>query len=416
MQSTTFQPIQQSQRTAIIDILRGWALLGVVLMNYADAYYLGLDFKVFKPDTASGIIMGFANIVFAAKSWTMLSFLFGYGFAVLMQNISSKGMNPYKFFTRRMFWLFVLAIINSAFFFGDILKDYAIMGMLLLLFYRCSAKTAFYICISLLVIIPGVSAFVASLKMPGGMELLAPHFPLFQSHNPFKVLWFGLIGTYKYEILSPGYLITVHVVMFACFLLGLAAQKANFFSQLVENKKYIKRIFWSSLVFALIMFGLFITTQRFKWTWMNYYQPRYLFILSSMIFIGSAICWLYVAGKLKALFRSMQVIGKMTLTNYITQNILAVLLFSGFGLGLSFTHRIHFGFYMLFALVIYVAQIYFSKWWLSKYHYGPIEWVWRQLSYGKRLPIRKAAMVEDPLLAEPSGEEVKPFSALTPGS
>jgi hypothetical protein len=72
---------------------------------------------------------------------------------------------------------------------------------------------------------------------------------------------------------------------------------------------------------------------------------------------------------------------------------------------------------MLFALVIYVAQIYFSKWWLSKYRYGPIEWVWRQLSYGKRLPIRKAAMVEDPLLAEPSGEEVKPFnSALTPGS
>jgi len=124
-----------------------------------------------------------------------------------------------------------------------------------------------------------------------------------------------------------------------------------------------------------------------------------------------------VAGKLKALFRSMQVIGKMTLTNYITQNILAVLLFSGFGLGLSFTHRIHFGFYMLFALVIYVAQIYFSKWWLSKYPYGPIEWVWRQLSYGKRLPIRKAAIVEDPLLAEPSGEELKPFnSALTPGS
>ncbi len=122
MQSTTFQPIQQSQRTAIIDILRGWALLGVVLMNYADAYYLGLDFKVFKPGTATGIIMGFANIVFAAKSWTMLSFLFGYGFAVLMQNISGKGMNPYKFFTRRMFWLFVLAIINSAFFFGDILK------------------------------------------------------------------------------------------------------------------------------------------------------------------------------------------------------------------------------------------------------------------------------------------------------
>lgn len=381
-------------------------------MNYADAYYLGLDFKTFKPDTATSIIMGFGNIVFAAKSWTMLSFLFGYGFAVLMQNISNKGMNPYKFFTRRMFWLFVLAIINSAFFFGDILKDYAVMGMILLLFYRCSAKTAFYICIGLLLVIPGVAAFVASLKMPGGMELIAPHFPLFQSHNPFKVLWFVLIGTYKYEILSPGYLITVHFVMLACFLLRLAAQRADFFNRLAEHKKYIKRIFWLSLVFTLVMVGLFFTTQHFKWNWMKYYQPGYLFILSSMIFIGSAICWLYVAGKLKAFFRSMQVIGKMTLTNYITQNILAVLLFSGFGFGLTFAHRIHFGFYLLFAFVIYVAQIYFSKWWLSKYHYGPIEWVWRQLSYGKRLPIKKGAIIEEPLLAEPATEEQKPFTPI----
>ena len=112
MQPTSLQPVQQTQRTAIIDILRGWALLGVVLMNYADYFYMGIDFKTFKPDLLTKILMGICNIIFSAKSWTMLSFLFGYGFSVLMQNVEAKGINPALFFSRRMFWLFVLAIIN----------------------------------------------------------------------------------------------------------------------------------------------------------------------------------------------------------------------------------------------------------------------------------------------------------------
>ena len=140
MQPTAI-PIQQNQRTAIVDILRGWALLGVVLMNYIDYFYIGLD-EAYKPDQLSGVLQAIGGILFAAKSWTMLSLLFGYGFAVLMQNIAAKGMQPAVFFTRRMFWLLVLGIINSMLFFGDILKDYALLGLVLLLLHRLSAKAA----------------------------------------------------------------------------------------------------------------------------------------------------------------------------------------------------------------------------------------------------------------------------------
>ena len=80
MQSATLIPIQQKQRIAIIDILRGWALLGVVLMNYVDYYYIGLDTN-FKMDGFGKFLQIFFSIIFAAKSWTLLSFLFGYGFA-----------------------------------------------------------------------------------------------------------------------------------------------------------------------------------------------------------------------------------------------------------------------------------------------------------------------------------------------
>lgn len=389
MQPSTSLPVQQNQRTAIIDILRGWALLGVALMNYADHYYLGLNFKTFKPDIGTSILMGFGNVVFAAKSWTMLSFLFGYGFAVLMNNVFNRGINGYAFFSRRMFWLFVLAIINSAFFFGDILKDYAVMGMLLLLFYRFSARVTLFVSIGLLLILPAVSAYVQGLNAVDGMTRLISDLPLYQSHNIFKVWLFGLIGTYKFEILAPNYLITVHVAMLACFMLGLTAQKIDFFNRLSENKKYVKRTFWSTLAFALLMVGYFIASQKLKWTVNKYYNPGFLFIISSMLFFVSSICWLYVAGKLKRFFRAMQTIGKMTLTNYIMQNILAVILFSGFGFGLIMNNRLHFGFYLGSAFIIYVAQVYFSYWWLSTYNYGPVEWIWRQLSYAKRLPIKK---------------------------
>jgi uncharacterized protein len=167
------------------------------------------------------------------------------------------------------------------------------------------------------------------------MDLLKPYFYLFESSNPLNVLWFGLYGTYLYEVLNPNYLITVHVIMLSCFFFGMAAQKSGFLARIHENKKYVKRIFWISLAVVLTMIALFIVTEKLKWSWTKYYNPFYFIILATMLFIASAICWLFIGGKLKAFFRSMQVIGKMTLTNYITQNMIALLLFSGIGLSLS---------------------------------------------------------------------------------
>ena len=114
MDNALNQPIQTNQRTLIVDILRGWALFGVVLMNYFDFFTLGRNWETFKPDTLTNILMYSCSIIFAAKSWTLLSLLFGYGFAVLMNNVKEKGHNVYLFFTGRMFWLLVLAFIISS--------------------------------------------------------------------------------------------------------------------------------------------------------------------------------------------------------------------------------------------------------------------------------------------------------------
>ncbi len=382
-------PIQSNQRIAIVDILRGWALLGVVLINYVDYYNLGIDFKTFQPDHSTSFFIGITNVLFSAKSWTLLSLLFGYGFAMLMQNIAQKGINPGIFFTKRMFWLLIIALINSAFYWGDILKDYAIMGMILLLFYRCKARVTFYISICLLLLVPAVAAYDHSLNPPSGLTLVNNYSYLLKSHNLFEVLWFGLVGTYQFEMRSLNYLLIVHLVMLSCFLLGFSAQKIQFFDHLFGNKKYIKRIFWYSLSSILAIAAIVVVSFRLKLTWLQYYFPFYWVIIASMLFIASAICWLYVSNKLTGFFKSLQVIGRMTLTNYIIQNIIALLLFSGFGFGLSLTNRMHIGYYLLIAALIFIAQIFFSKWWLARFYYGPIEWIWRQLSYGNKIELRR---------------------------
>jgi uncharacterized protein len=176
--------------------------------------------------------------------------------------------------------------------------------------------------------------------------------------------------------------------------LGLAAQKINFFGRLAENNKYIKRTFWVSLGLSLVLWVPF-GFPRAPWLkeMFKYFNTEIWLFLSTMIFIASAICWLYLAGKLKRFFAALQIYGRMTLTNYVVQNILGLLLFSGFGLGLVMGH-LSYGVFMLVALAIYVAQIYFSKWWLSRYYYGPLEWLWRQLSYGKKLALRRVRDLE----------------------
>ncbi len=338
--------------------------------------------------------MGVHQVIFAAKSWTMLSVLFGYGFAVVINNIAAKGKSPVAFFSRRMFWLFVIAFINSAFWFGDILKDYAILGLVLLFFYKSSAKTALWFGAFLLFILPFVVALVSYALPYKYQDAVNAHYlPQLYSHNWLDMFAAQLKGTYYLEIISPPYAINVHIMMFACMLFGFAAQKMNIFNRLPELKKQLKTTFWVSLALAFLINIAIGMMFKFKLPVLTYFKPFYWGIFFTMTMILTGICWLYVDGKLKVFFNGMQYMGKMTLTNYMTQNILAVFIFLNVGIGIFNT--LPFWFYFVIAVVVFIIQIFISKLWLTHYNYGPVEWIWRQLSYAKQLPIKKAKVKDN---------------------
>jgi uncharacterized protein len=386
--TNSYHPVEQSKRTAIVDILRGWAILGVAIGNYSDFLHIGVEHKI-NNSIISDILFYFNRYFFAAKSWTLLTLLFGYGFAILLNNVAAKGKNPVTFFAWRMILLFILAFINSSFWLGDILKDYAFLGLVMLLFYKSSAKTLSIICAILVLTIPFVMAFVSGYTVEHPEITTNPEYlKLYHSGNWLDFFRFNLLASFYEQIIIPGYAITAHIVMFACMLFGFLLQKLDFFNRLNEQKKVLKNILWISLIVAVIIgVGLNLIIFYKKVAVFKIFHPLYWLVLSTMIFIATGISLLYSNGKLKTIFSYFSAGGKMTLTNYITQNILAAFIFSGIGLGIADT--MPYWFYFSLAVFVFILQLFISKWWLSRYNYGPIEWLWRSASYRQWFPFKK---------------------------
>jgi uncharacterized protein len=385
-ENNSLEPVHASSRVAIIDILRGWALLGVVIINYTVFLGLSKNPGAYHNDVTAKAVHAFLNLVFVSKSWTLLSFLFGYGFAVLIRNLQNKALNPVPFFLRRMWWLFVLALINSALFFGDILKDYALMGIILLFFNKLSGKATLVIAVLLLAIVPVANAVVS--RIFPASDHMASLLPMLRSSNIIDVVTFHLKATYYQEVIQPNYAITIHLMMFACGLFGFSAFKFDLFSRIQKKPGLLKSIFWYSLAAKVALTIAVYLLNKIKLDVIHYYNPQYLGVAATVICIVSGIYWLFLWGKADRIMKYLEAIGRMTLTNYIVQNIVSLLIFSGAGFAVLNAH--HPAFYVGIALLVYVVQALFSRWWLSRYQFGPIEWIWRQLCYQKHLPLRKS--------------------------
>ncbi len=390
MINQNIKPIEQNQRIAIIDILRGWALIGVVLVNYFLFFYFGKDITIPKEDYPSHIGRLLTDIVFTNKSRIMLNVLFGFGFATLSENITLKESNSKILFLRRMLLLLGIGLLNTCFYYGDFLKDYAIVGIMLLPFYKASARTSLFISILLFLIYPFSCDYLPRLF---ATNIKATSISLYESANIFNVFLYGFKKGTK-ELFEVGRLLGINLFVLACFLFGQFLYKIDFFTKVLSNKISAKKLFWKCLITTiLIAISSQAITHIFKIDILKHYNIEFWLEFGLMCVLLTSICWLNKKDKLKNFFNSLQSVGKMTLTNYIMQNIIGILMFSGFGLGLL--HRLPFYGYILIAISIYILQVYFSKWWLTKYNYGPVEWIWRQLTYMKRLPIKRQLLNAD---------------------
>jgi uncharacterized protein len=355
--------------------------LGVVLVNFAIFYYFDRIQRVPADDWLSQIAKMPVQVIFQGKGWPALALLFGYGFAAWIDKTRSRGLDPVPGFLRRMLFLLLIGLVNCALYYGDVLKDYAIIGFVVLMFHRVSARAALASGAGCLLIFPALVSLTHRLGIES--PVASPDIMLYRSNDVLQVLRFGLQSGLSIS-LSPTKYADWNLVMLGCAFIGVYIQRIGLLEHLPENLRTIRRIFWGSLAFAVVTAVARAGASNFGMNPDEYYDIHFWPMLGQMAFFMSGICWLYAKGHFRKCFGALQSVGRMTLTNYFVQNLVALLVFSGAGLGLLY--RMPYSWHVGIAAALFVAQIGFSKFWLARYRLGPIEWVWRKLSHTSPIP------------------------------
>ncbi len=396
-------------RIHVVDALRGFSLAGIVLVHMVENYIGGpapaQAMEAANQGILDQIVNGFVFLFIRGKFFALFSFLFGLSFFIQMDKAAQKGEQ----FAGRLFWRLVLLLgigyVHHLFYRGDILTIYAILGMVLIPFYKIDVK---WLAVFVSLIFLGVFRYII--------------FGIFGSDNLFSDMTFdpeseGVIN--YFNILKNGSILEVfrsnategHLMKldfqlgtfsrgyltFGFFLLGLIAGRTQFFLRFREWKKKIRNgLISSSILFIVFTIGMgFMFMQAsggepaFKfdnWLFMVALTLMDLSNIFMTFFIIFAFLLIYLKVKGERFLSRFAPYGKLALTNYVAQSVVGTFILYGWGLGyLGELRNMH---TFLLAVVIIAVQMLISTWWLRNFKYGPLEWLWRSLTYFKVFPMK----------------------------
>ena len=382
-------PPQGNNREVIVDIVRGFALIGVLMANFAAYVYQQAPSSVLNSISSSfdQSLINFDAIFFEWKFFTLFSILFGYSFGLLLDSALRNKLNPNAIFMRRMSLLFVVGCIHSLFWFGDVLHLYAICGMILLLFRKKSDRFILYASILCMFVLPVLIKY-AFRHQPetftdADLQQLYDHLKMDSLSELFR---FNIDFYYRMFIL-PGEDIRELTQVFGRFLFGYYLLRIQFFHRIQTNRSLFWKISFTSF---LIMIAYFLL----RWSQMNeaIYLNRFLIvpllsigILSTTTFYVMLLTKAYQKLGMNWFFAALKNLGRMTLTNYLLISIFLITWL--YGIGRNQLGHVGLSTIWSYALLWLGFEITFSSLWLKRFRYGPAEWILRQFTYWKRLPL-----------------------------
>lgn len=379
------QPMSLRERVHFLDIVRGFAMLGIIIVNYFLIVDSVKGFELASDDVLHNLVSWFAE----GKFVTLFSFLFGVGFMIFMDRAAQRGESPNKLFARRLSILLGFGVLHITFVWvGDILAFYAVTGFLLLAFYKRTPKTMLRWIIALIVI-QFLTPFFTMLY--NVMNTATPEMPNFaefalSSHNS-GLTYLESIGD-RWSDMGTMVASSFPMVysMFLMFLLGTYFVKKGFFKDMEAKKPVWKRIWIISTIAFLITqssmsLGMLIPFDHMLWMEISSVLGQNGGLTGSMFYMSTlAMLFLYVP-KLRGALMIFTKVGRMSLTCYLLHSIIGTILFLGYGFGLA-DHIQSAGTFMI-GLAVYAVLIIFSTLWLKRFKYGPMEFIWRKLTYGK---------------------------------
>ncbi len=384
----TFRINQGTSRIAAIDALRGFALLGILVVNIAflaSGYRMaGLAEPGFDGAADWAVRWGVTLLV-ENKFYLLFSFLFGYSLTLQIGSAAGRGLAFTPMFLRRLAGLFLIGAAHAVLLFpGDILTTYAVVGVALLLLRRIRIRTAL-----------ALSAALTGLLALGFLALawLAAHgvdLPGVAEHPPAQASEVDrslsgsaaqIVGEHLRElsvIVVRRVLFQAPAVLAAC-LLGLAAGRAGLLAGSGPRTATLRRVQW--IGFPVGLAGALVAAMSVWDGPVHRFAGEAATLLTAPLLAAAyGATLLRLLPLLPRLGRALAWAGRMALTNYLAQSLVCSLIFTGYGLAL--VDRVGPPLQVAIAAAVFAAQVVVSRRWLRAHRYGPAEWLLRRLTYG----------------------------------
>lgn len=386
-------PLPAGERLRQLDGLRGMALLGILLVNIL--YWSGWILMSKAQQVAhSGervreVQLFLDHLLLDGKFYTLFSLLFGIGCAMQLHRLQAAGHDGVRVYLRRMLVLLVIGLLHSLLIWdGDILTLYALLGMLLPWFARKPDRALLAWAVVLVWVLPlaGQALFDALGWNPGG-AVIAGSLDLFakmggdpepdaavgllQSAGWREQLAWSSTGTlYSWGLRIETWRISK---VLGIMLLGLWAGRRIVQSGLLAETRLLRRILWFGLLLGIpasVLYASLPDAGQSHWSSMVGTVPLALAYAAAFL-----LAWPHAQGVLGVFVAP----GRMPLTNYLLQSVVNGLVFFGVGLGLI--GQLSMPVFYAYAVALFALQCICSRWWLARHAQGPVEAVWRGLTY-----------------------------------
>ena len=389
-------PTTERERHMILDVLRGLALCGIALANFPEfalwTFLSAEEQATMSSADVDGAVRFLQYMLVDGKFYTIFSLLFGIGFSLILSRHSVS------LFLRRMLILVAIGFCHLMFIWsGDILLLYAVGGLLLPLFIKLRDK-ALVLVATLLILLPvGLDALTEFM----GIDFAAPFYDAWwksatqQGINEQNFAsWLRDADTYPqmFAFLIQGAherlweFVAGHRLpkVVGLFIMGYLIGKHRLYARLPELP--LKKCFYVSLAIGLPTSLLYAWSATNEHPWgLTTHSALYAVSVIPLAFAYiTATCLILTKA---SIFKHFAAPGRMALTCYITQSLIGILLFYGIGLGWGTS----FGLITIeiTAFAVFIVQILLCRLWLHYFRFGPLEWLWRMLTYGKYFPITK---------------------------
>jgi uncharacterized protein len=432
-------PVAEASRLKMIDALRGVALLGILLMNIPGFSMPNYFSEAFKndPGSVNFWLDAFIAVVFEGKMRALFGMVFGAGVLLFVSKKEKTGKSVTGLFYRRMLWLVLFGLIHAhlILWIGDILYLYGLCGMIVYLARNVNPKilalgvplvavvdfgtgTLFYTFVrqARIAYVDAVKAQAENKPLTDaqkkGMEewrviekTMIPNRDDAKENTKKMKSDYATVAAYLRPISLKGQTLYVPFMLadsLALMFLGLALYRWGFLTGGWTKTQYvITLVIGYGLGFPLAAYAhhhhavtrpsleaslAVMEVTPVEWVNLIYPFQRILIVLAHV----AALVLLYRAGIASGLFRRLEAVGQMAFTNYVMHSVICTLFFFGYGLN----YYAELDFYQIYfvAVAIWVMQLIVSPLWLKYFLFGPVEWLWRSLTYWKVQPMRRVSV------------------------